>query len=243
MINILIPLAGTSKLFESQYFPKPLHEINNRIMIEYPIIALSRIKEQKRFIFVLREEDCVKFHLDNTLKLLTNEDTVVIRQSAETKGAVCSCLLAIDYIDNDDPLIISNGDQYLDIDYNKLLQYFNKENADGGVVCFESVHPQWSYAKLDKDSNIMQTAEKSPISRNAIAGFYYFRRGKDFVAAGQSSIEKEASVNGMYFVAPTYNELVLKGSRLKAYAVDAEKYNSFYSFSKIREFEKLNIKI
>ena len=243
MITILIPIAGTSKIFEEQFFPKPLFEIGNRIMIEYPVTALNRIKESKRFVFVAREEDCVKFHLDKTLKLLTSKDTVIIRQQTETKGAICSGLLAIEHINNDSPLIISNADQYLDIDYNVLLKYFRDEDLDGGVVCFDSVHPQWSYAKVDADRTIVETAEKNPISRHAIAGLYYFKRGRDFVEAAQRTIEKQAHVNGIYYIAPVYNELILKGYRLKAYMIENDRYYSFYSFAKIREFEKLNIKI
>lgn len=243
MINILIPLAKHSKIFEEQYFPKPLFEINNRLMIEYPIAALNRIKKEKRYIFILKDEECTKFHLDKTVKLLTNDNTIVIRQQGETKGAICSCLLAIDYINNDDILIISNGDQYLDVDYNKVLQHFEDEGVRGGVVTFTAVHPQWSYAKLDGGGNIVQTAEKNPISRNAIAGFYFFRKGSDFIKAAQNSIIKGASVDGVFYIAPTYNELILEGYKLKAYPVDHDKYHSFYSFSKIREFEKLDFKI
>ena len=243
MINILIPIAGKSKIFEDQFFPKPLFEINDRTMIEYPLTALNRIQDAKRFVFVAREDECVKFHLDKTLKLLTGRDTVIIRQQTETKGAACSCLLAIDHINNDSPLIISNADQYLDIDYNVLLKYFRDQDVDGGVVCFDSVHPQWSYAKLDADRTILQTAEKNPISRHAIAGLYYFKRGRDFIEAAQRSIEKQAHVNGIYYIAPVYNEFVLKGCRLKACLIENDRYYSFYSFARIREFEKLNIKI
>ena len=243
MINILIPLAGKSKIFEEGYFPKPLFEINNRLMIEYPLKALNRIKEKKRFIFIIRDEDCNKFHLDKTLKLLTSEDTIVIRQKGDTKGSICSCLYAINHIDSEDVLIISNGDQYLDVDYNKVLAEFEKQKAQGGVICFDSVHPQWSYAKIDQDDTIIRTAEKNPISRNAIAGFYYFKKGSDFVRAAQQSIVKDAHVNGIFYVAPVYNELILDGFCLKAYRIDNDQYHSFFSFQKIREFEKLNIKI
>jgi len=241
MINILIPLAGTSRIFENQFFPKPLFEINNTLMIEYPITSLKTIEQEIRFIFILRDEDCLKFHLDKTLKLLTNDNTIIIKQKADTKGAICSCLLAIDHIDNEDTLIISNGDQYIDVDYNSVLQSFAQHNTDGGVICFDSVHPQWSYAKLDDDNNIIETAEKNPISRNAIAGFYYFKKGQDFIRAAKKSIEKNAHVDGIFYIAPTYNELILEGKTLKAFPIKTEQYFSFYSFSKIREFEKHNV--
>ena len=64
-----------------------------------------------------------------------------------------------------------------------------------------------------------------------------------FVDASEKSIEKEANVDGIYYIAPTYNELVLNGSKLKAYRINSNQYHSFFSFPKIREFEKQNIKI
>ena len=52
---------------------------------------------------------------------------------------------------------------------------------DGGVIVFDSVHPRWSFVRVDKAGFVIETAEKRPISRLATAGFYYFRRGADFV--------------------------------------------------------------
>ena len=41
----------------------------------------------------------------------------IIKLENETKGAACSAMMAVEYIDNDTPLIISNADQLFDICY------------------------------------------------------------------------------------------------------------------------------
>ena len=240
MINILVPIAGQSIFFEnSEYkYPKPLIEIGKKPMIEWVINNFNQIKEEKKYIFIVNKQNCIKYHLDDTLKLLTDNNCEIIQIDHETKGAACSCLMAIQYINNDKELIITNGDQIIDTDLNKVLTYFRKKDADGGVICFESVHPKWSYVRLDMNNKIIETAEKRPLSKEAIAGFYYFKKGKDFVNAAMKSIKKNSSVDGLYFIAPVYNELVLDNKYLITYKIDGNKYNNFYSPQRIEEFEK-----
>lgn len=238
MLNYLIPLGTSSQFFESaEYpYPKPLIEIFGKPMIQLVIENLSRIKEEKRFIFVLREEDCTRHHLDSTVRLLAGEEAVIIKLRRETKGSACSALLAIDLIANDQPLIIANGDQFLDVDLDVYLSRFRDEKVDAGCLCFESVHPRWSYVRLE-NNHIVEAAEKRPLSSQAIAGFYYFAKGIHFVEAAKRMIRKDASVNEQFYISPVFNELVLQNLNLRAYSVPNKNYHTFYSPQKIQEYE------
>jgi len=130
----------------------------------------------------------------------------------------------------------------LQTSYHNIISKFQDKNIDAGVVCFDSIHPKWSYVRLNEKNKIVETAEKRPISRNAIAGFYYFKKGSYFINASMISIKKDASVNGLFFIAPVINELVLQGMNLEAIKIDEGKYHSFYSPQKIKEYEMLNKK-
>jgi dTDP-glucose pyrophosphorylase len=239
MLNILVPLSVQSMFFEgSDYpFPKPLIEIDGKPMIQHLLENLSSIGGDKRFIFVLRDEDCSRYHLDSTVRLLAGADSVIIRLLNQTKGAACSALLAIDHIGNDEPLLIVNGDQIFDLDLNPLLARFRALGSDAGCLTFDSVHPRWSYVRLEGEHDIVETAEKHPISRHAIAGFYYFARGADFVLAAQHSIRKDTCVDGVYYIAPVLNELVLLNRKLTALPIPNAAYHTFYSPKKIEEYE------
>jgi dTDP-glucose pyrophosphorylase len=241
MLNILIPLAGPTPFFDSsEYpFPKPLIEIRGLPMIEHLIANLKSIEAEKRFIFLLRDDDCSRFHLDETVRLLAGEDSIILRVKGETKGAVCSSLLAIDYIDNDEPLVISNGDQLFAKGLSERILDLCRDDGDGGCVVFGSVHPRWSYVRLENDHQIVEASEKRPISKNAIAGVYVFRRGSDFVQGAKEAIRKDASVGGSYFVSAVFNELILLNRTLRAVAVPNEDYVTFYSPQKISEYEAL----
>ncbi|OGS97066.1 MAG: hypothetical protein A3H31_08360 [Gallionellales bacterium RIFCSPLOWO2_02_FULL_57_47] len=201
------------------------------------VFERAQIKGEKRFIFIVNAADCQKYHLDNVLRLITNDCGVVIQLEKETAGAACSALMAIDHIDNNDALMISNGDHIFNYDLNRVISGFESRSVDAGSVCFDSVHPKWSFVRLDENNKIIETAEKRPLSRNAIAGLYYFKHGSDFVRAAKKTIEKDASVNGRFYVAPTLNELVLEGKNLEIHSIPSSTYHNFYSPHKLKEYE------
>ncbi|HEX6168387.1 MAG TPA: glycosyltransferase family 2 protein [Chitinophagaceae bacterium] len=242
MFQILIPLAGGNAFFSdhAEYqFPKPLIEINGKPMIQRVFENLQTIeKKELKYIFIIREEDCIRFHLDQTIAILSDNSASVIRLKEQTKGAVCSCLMAIDALDLKSPLLITNGDQIIDIELQAAIKFFEDKNLDGGVITFESVHPKWSFARFEKDL-VVETAEKRPISKNAIAGVYYFKRAADFMTGSFEVIKKNINTNGLFFISSTINELILSNKKVGYYSIPNEHYHSFYSPQKIKEFESL----
>ncbi len=240
MLNILIPMGARSSFFDvKEYpFPVPLIEVNGKSIIERALASFRKIKGRKRFIFVVSRADCDKYHIDSVLELLTDGNCEIVRLHGETSGAACSSLMAIKHINNSDQLLISNGDQILEDDLGSVVDGFRKK-FDAGVVCFETVHPRWSYVRLDEKGLVIEAAEKRPLSNKAIAGLYYFRKGSDFVSAAMRSIKKDASVNGVYYIAPTLNELVLDGKRIGVYKIANECYHTLYSPQKVKEYESI----
>lgn len=230
-------MAGGNKFFPSDEFPypNPLIEIGQKTIIELVIENLSALSDKVFFIFVVQKTDCQRYHLDNTLNLITNNNCEIIQLESDTKGAACSALMSIDTIDNDLPLVIANSDQIFDCELNQIVAEFSK--ADAGIPIFESVHPRWSYARTDEGGSVIECSEKNPISKNAIAGFYYFSKGSTFVRAAMDSIKKGAEVNGLYYVAPVLNEVVLKGGKIKPYKINNAEYHTLYTPQKITEYE------
>lgn len=238
MINILIPMSGKSNFFDSQeyIYPKSLIEIQGKTMIQRVIENYADF-DDKHFIFVISQADCETHHLDSILKLLTESRCDIVKLSGQTKGAACSALMAIELINNEDPLIIANGDQVVEVSLAEIEKNFRAEALDAAVVTFESIHPKWSFIRVDKSSKVIEAAEKKPLSKNAIAGIYYFRKGQDFVSAAMQSIAKDAHVNDIFYIAPVLNELILAGKKIGHHTIDFSKYHSFYSPAKIAEYE------
>jgi NDP-sugar pyrophosphorylase family protein len=239
MTNIVIPLAANLYFDSTEYYyPKPLIEIRGTPIIQLVIDCLNTIENPKRFIFVLNRKDDSKFHLRDTLKLVTNGQCEFVTVEGETKGAACSVLMAIQYLQGNDNVIVANGDQLVNVQLQTVIDDFKKRRLDAGVLCFDSVHPRWSYVRLNDDGNVIEAAEKRPLTRNAIAGFYYFAKGDEFLKMAMKSIEKGAEVNGAYYIAPVLNEYVLEDRKVGVYKIDNARYRTFYSIQKIEEAQR-----
>lgn len=237
-MKVLIPIAGKSRFFDSKNSPfsKPLIEIKGKSMIQHVIDNMLQIDDEFEFIFIVNSEDCKKFHLHNILKLLSHKCSVV-KVNEKTKGALCSILMGINHINDNEELIICNGDQIIDCNLNEVMSSFRNKNLDVGLITFNSVHPRWSYVRYDNNNNVVETAEKRPLSKHAIAGFYYFQNATDFITGAMDSIRKGADVNGAYYIAPSINQLILKNKKIGTFEINSKQYHSFYSPQKIREYE------
>lgn len=234
MINVLLPAMGTSAFFKDAYFPKPLTEIKGKTMLEMVIEDYKELNP-KNYVFVFSDDDCKRFHLDASAKILSPASKV-IKLSDQTAGALCTCLMAVEYINNDTSLIIANSDQIIEIDYTEVIDHFNKMGADAGVITFPNIHPRWSYARKVEDE-VVEVAEKNPLSKDAIAGFYYFKKGSDFIRAAKNAIMKQNNLEGKYYISASINELILLGKKVGYFDIDKEQYRSFYSPAKIKEYE------
>ncbi|UAB91727.1 glycosyltransferase family 2 protein (plasmid) [Ruegeria sp. SCSIO 43209] len=237
-MKIVVPMAGSDERFRNHGFPfaKPVIEIDGRPMIEHATDCLNVI-DGVEFVFIVRKEDDLRFHLREVLQLL-HSNCHIVRTEGDTAGAACTALLAVEHVANDDELLIANADQILAFDVAAAISDFRKRKLDAGTVVFDSVHPRWSFVKTDENGMVIEAAEKRPISRNATAGVYYFRRGQDFVDAAQTMIMKGADVNGGYFVCPTFNELILLQKSVGTYQVDRAQYISLATPQAVEDYEQ-----
>lgn len=226
-MNIIVPIAGASSVLGSTEYIKSLQEIERKTILQHAFEALQNV-EAKHFVVVVKREDVNKYHLDNVVKLLRPKAEVVIAEG-ETMGAACTCMLAVDKLDLEEPLLIVGSDQVLTIPYINILTDFQSHDYDGGVAIFEDVHPRWSYVRIDEDDHVIEAAEKRPISKNATAGFYYFKKARFFMTAAENMIMKGASVNGKFYICPVFNEMILKQQIIGVYRVDKEQYFNFNS--------------
>lgn len=237
-MNVLFLLAGDSKAFEDQgyQYPKYLIEIDGVPLIQHVIEHVS-VTRPTRHIFVIRKEEAELFHFESVLRLLSPRAEVVVAEGT-TRGAACTALLAVEMIDTDEALLVVNGDQVVEIALDNAIASFEERNLDGGMVVFDSVHPRWSYARLDERNLVIETAEKRPISRNATAGIYYFAKGRAFVSAVKEMIRKDAHVGDAFYVCPAYNELLLDQARIGVFRIPRENYHSLALPQGVQAYEE-----
>lgn len=222
-LNIVIPMAGAGSRFVAAgySFPKPLIDVNGKPMIQLIVENLKPTCDH-RFIFICRDEHYDQYSLPQMFNHMTNNNYESVQLSNVTAGAATTVLTAIDYINNEDDLIIANADQLVDIDINDYITFSRKSAADGTIMSFTASHPKWSYARTDKKGNVLETVEKKVISEHATVGIYYFTHGKDYVDNAFSMIEKNIHVNNEFYVCPVYNELILNGKQIKIWEIKSK---------------------
>ena len=236
MLTVVMPMSGGGKSFADRgyTFPKPLVEIAGRPMIEWVLSAL-RIDEPHHFIFICAEEHLRRFALGDVLNLLAPGSTV-IPVSKPTSGALCSVLLASEFLNHDGELVIANADQVIDLPFRTFLDDARRPENDGCILTVPSTHPKWSVAK-EMDGVVVAVAEKRPISNQATAGIYYFRNSSEFMTAAEQVILKNAALMGEFYVAPVYNELILMGRRIAMYPIPAAHMRGLGTPEEVERFE------
>lgn len=213
-MKILIPMAGEGSRFskEGYTFPKPLIDVNGKPMIQ---TVVENLDYDAEYIFLVRKEHLETYEgLYSTLERITNGKFKVVQIDELTEGAACTALLAKDYIDDSEDLLIANSDQFIEYSPENFKTLKEMTDADAIVYTFEAVHPKWSFVKTNSRGVVTEVAEKKPISNIATCGIYWYRRGSDFVKYANKMIEKDIRVNGEFYIAPVYNELIKDGKTL-----------------------------
>jgi dTDP-glucose pyrophosphorylase len=115
--------------------------------------------------------------------------------------------------------MIANSDQYVDASIDDYLDVIETEDADGLIMTMWADHPKWSYLRLNDDRVVLEVVEKEVVSNVATVGVYNFRRGCDFVRAADAMVAADMRVDGEFYVAPVYNQLIAEGARIAWHSV------------------------
>ena len=219
-MNVLIPMAGRGSRFATQgyTFPKPLIDVKGKPMIQ---VVTENLNIKANFTFIVQKEHYEKYSLQHLLNLIAPNCNIV-QVDGITEGAACTTLLAKEFIDNDEPLLMANSDQFVEWDSNETLYAFSNGDCDGGIITFPATHPKWSYAKLGDDGYVSEVAEKKPISEHATVGIYWWAKGSDYVKYAEQMIEKDIRVNNEYYVCPVFNEAIGDGKKVRIKEIEKE---------------------
>lgn len=212
-MNVIIPMAGAGSRFATMgyTFPKPLIEVNGKPMIQ---VVLENLNIEANYTFVVRKEHYEKYSLQYLLTLIAPGCNIV-QVDELTEGSACTTLLAKEFINNDDPLLLANSDQFMEWNSNECLYAFNADGIDAGILTFKATHPKWSYAKVGEDGFVSEVAEKKPISDDATVGVYFWKKGSDYVKYAEQMIEKDIRVNNEFYICPVFNEAIADGKKIR----------------------------
>ena len=176
--NLLLPIAGKAQRFiDAGYtMPKALILAKNKHVIDWAMDSIDT--NECNLIFMVRVDHVYNFSIDKILKQKFGEDITIVKLKEVTRGALETCTLAREHIDNDLPLIVYTPDVHFG-------PVFNPEtisaDSDGFLLTFTANSPDHSYSEYDQDGIVTNVVEKEVISKEANVGLYHFKSGKIFL--------------------------------------------------------------
>ncbi|MGU3469172.1 glycosyltransferase family 2 protein [Methylobacterium sp. C33D] len=236
-MNVLVLAGGSHQApLTANEYPVWLTDVDGTLLLERQVGLLQALSPTK-FTFIFRSEDSENYFLENIIEQFAPRSTIIgIR--GETAGAACSALLAIEHIDMDAELIVASATDQIDVDLTAVISRFREINADAGALTFPSLHPRYSYVRIDKNGWVVESAEKRPISRLASTGFYWFAKASDFFDAIKEMIIKDAHVHGKFYVCPALNELILKHKKIAVHQLAADQYHPLKTEKQLSSMEQ-----
>lgn len=223
-LQVLMPMGGLGSRFtkEGYTIPKPLIEVDGKPMF---MRALDSFKEVNNIqhIFVIREEHDEKYDLANQIKKQLPHAKIAVLDH-DTGGAVETCLIAKDFINDDEPITIADCDIYFEssVYFAKIsASSKNESDVDAMLLTFPSDDARYSYVELDSAGKAIRTAEKVVISNNAILGGYFFRSGKLFKDTAEEFLSNGLP-NGLkeYYMSHLFNILLKKDYHISIANID-----------------------
>jgi dTDP-glucose pyrophosphorylase len=213
-------MAGLGSRFpRSQYPSKPLIDIKGKPMI---IRAIESLDLDGKYYFVIRKDKSL-----DEIKQKVNEivDSTFIEIDHITEGPAVTALMCSEFLDTTDELVIANCDQIME--WNSKLFLHNARLYDGCVVTYHSDTPKNSYARLDKNGNVVQIKEKEVISNISLNGIHYWDKAQYFIDSANEMIEaNDRAPNNEFYVAPTYNYMINRGLDVGIFHIPNEQHNA-----------------
>lgn len=201
-VNIVIPMMGIGLRLHNN-IEKGYTDIMGKPMISW---VIQNLQIDATYIFI------VKFDSDID-KLLVSlvPGCKIIKCDHKTEGQIGSILLAEQYINNSDPLIVANDNQWLDWDIEKMLTAFLFDKVDSllEIITFTSDgNHRYNYVELDDNNNVILIKQNRPITQVAITDIYFWRRGEDFIRCAHRMTSFNKRIRGEFCTMLVVNELL-----------------------------------
>ena len=237
-LQILLPMGGLGQRFRDEGYatPKPLIEVDGIPMFLRAIGSFDALPAQKTTAFIVRQDAEDEFGLASSIQKILPEAKIVMLDH-NTRGAAETALLARDIIDPDAPLIIMDCDfEFTSDEYFSYVQDILRDDLyDGVLLSFTSDNPRYSYAIVDDDGFVVETAEKVVISSHALWGAYCFAKGSTFIKYAEKIMGKGLSEERKeFYISYVYSEMIADGLKIKLATVD--KFHSFGTPTELNEY-------
>lgn len=219
-------MAGAGSRFTEKGYatPKPLLPVMGLPMV---VQATAALPDAQKHIFILRDFHISEYKIGNRI-LDYYPDAEIIVLEELTEGQAVTCLKARQFINNSEELIIGASDNGMIYSREKFEAM--KAKADAIVFTFRHnpavlANPKaYGWVMADEHGLISEAKVKfnmpDPMDHHAIVGAFWFKEGRDFVAASDKMIKENRRINNEFYVDECVNDLIQMGKKVMAFEVD-----------------------
>jgi len=211
-MQYLIPAAGRGSRFADAGFekPKPLIELHGIPLIVW-VLANFDYQSNDSINIVVQRDSFDTLSLEKYFSTLPVKPNFIYLKEI-TDGAARTIMHATKFLDPNKPMIVANSDQYISADLQHYIKLASSQESDGCILTMKATSNKWSYISVNKENRVCRVVEKKEISNRATVGVYSWKQVKDFMSSFEDMVKANDKVNNEYYLAPTYNYMIKKGS-------------------------------
>ena len=235
-LTVIITMAGLGSRFKKAGYtcPKYMIRAKGKTLFEWSMDSLIDYNSHvQRYIFVVRREDNAKDFIAEKCRDYGIEDVRILEIDCLTDGQATTCLLALDECEKDSAILVYNIDTYVEPHEMK----YSDLSGEGHIPCFHAEGEHWSFARTDKNGQVVEVREKQRISDNCTLGAYYFSSAElfqklyDEYYSDDSHLEKNEK-----YIAPLYNYMIQLGMSVTLSIVDCKKVHVLGTPEELAQF-------
>lgn len=224
-LDIVITMGGLGSRFRKAGYnvPKYMIEAKGKTLFEWSMISLEGYKDTvDKYVFIaMEDETCdVEAFIEGKCQELGIGKYEIIILDYLTDGQATTAMLADEFWDDENGLLIYNIDTYVEAGEMNSAEL----RGDGFIPCFQAEGDHWSFVRLDENGEVVEIKEKERISEYCTLGAYYFKTCKLYKDLYNEYYSKTQDlVNGEKYVAPLYDYLLSKGGKIYISDIDPSK--------------------
>ena len=235
-MTVLVTMAGYGSRFKEKGYVPPKFRImaRGRTLMDWSLLSLQAFFGE-RFVFACLDEEDDDW-IRSTAAALGIGETVVAKRSGVSRGQAETAFDALRHVDPSQPLWIYNIDTCV---APNAMRPQDLGTAAGCVPVFHCGEPNMSFVRYGSGNDVIEIAEKQPISSWATVGLYGFRSAAHFAEHYQEAYDggRIKIVHGERYVAPIYGLLLSQGERIVAPRVEVGDVNILGTPAQVLTFD------
>ncbi|GAB3938457.1 NTP transferase domain-containing protein [Mucilaginibacter myungsuensis] len=228
-MQVVIPMTGEGARFKAAGYQtlKPMITVGGKPIIEY---VIDMFPGADSYIFICREDHDQEYNFSTYFPSISPKAKVVTVSEPYLKlGPVYAALQAKHLINDNEPVMLSYCDYFMDWDFNDFTQEVERSGVDGSIVCYQGFHPHllhegnvYAGCRVNDQLELLEIKEKFSFEQDKTlgqhsVGAYYFRLGSLMKQYFKATMDYGEALNGEYYISLVYPLLLADGLKVGVY--------------------------